>query len=100
MNNRDNLSSNDHATSGGEVNRQTSQMQRKDDTTAEFGQNIGQAENQRVEPNSRSGATNDGGMSGADRDRDRNRMNEESSGWSESSPERNDRGSSSGSSRH
>jgi hypothetical protein len=101
MNNRDNLSSSDHATSGGDVNRQTSQNQRPNDTTAEFGQKIGRSENQMNEPSRRSGSVGESGMSGSPGStRDSSRMSNENRTDTESKNDTWGSGSSNNSSRH
>jgi hypothetical protein len=62
---RDKVSRNTESTSAGDVNRETSQRQGNlnDDSTAEFGQNIGRSENLN-EPNRRGEGIGEEGMRG------------------------------------
>src|SRR5688572_25277264 len=64
---RDKVSRNTSSTEAGDLNRETSSRigNERDDSDAEFGQNIGRSENL-DEPNRRSGTVDDSGMEGSD----------------------------------
>jgi hypothetical protein len=78
---RDKMSKNTTGSSGGDVNRETSSRigNRNDESSADFGQNIGRSENLENEPSRRSGGGQQSGQSGRQSGRESGSLDSESS---------------------